>query len=75
MDIDNQTSWHTNLQGFLLLFQARSGIEKFCEHFEKKMLEEFDRGYREADSRVMAVSHLKLYANPYSRIHTVYFIF
>ncbi|KAJ8658818.1 hypothetical protein O0I10_005545 [Lichtheimia ornata] len=33
--------------------QARIGIEKFCESFEKEMLEDFDRAYREGDARVM----------------------
>ncbi|KAI8089981.1 exocyst complex component Sec10-like protein [Halteromyces radiatus] len=34
--------------------KARVGIEKFCERFEKEMLEEFDKAYREGDPRVMA---------------------
>ena len=36
---------------------AKIAIEKFCESFEKEMLEEFDKAYEEADSRGMAVSH------------------
>lgn len=31
-------------------------IEKFCESFEKEILEEFDKAYEESDPRVMAVS-------------------
>ncbi|KAG2221177.1 hypothetical protein INT45_007754 [Circinella minor] len=34
--------------------KARIGIEKFCESFEKEMLEDFDRAYTEGDPRVMA---------------------
>ncbi|KAI8388105.1 exocyst complex component Sec10-like protein [Radiomyces spectabilis] len=34
--------------------RARVAIEKFCESFEKEMLEEFDKAYKEGDPRVMA---------------------
>ncbi|ORX45540.1 exocyst complex component Sec10 [Hesseltinella vesiculosa] len=34
--------------------KARDAIEKFCESFEKEMLEEFDKAYRDCDPRVMA---------------------
>ncbi|KAF7721082.1 Exocyst complex component 5 [Apophysomyces ossiformis] len=34
--------------------QARVAIEKFCEKFEKEMLEEFDRAYKDGDPRVMS---------------------
>ncbi|KAI8149998.1 exocyst complex component Sec10-like protein [Fennellomyces sp. T-0311] len=34
--------------------KARIGIEQFCESFEKEMLEDFDRAYKEGDPRVMA---------------------
>ncbi|KAI8063627.1 exocyst complex component Sec10-like protein [Gongronella butleri] len=34
--------------------KARDAIEKFCESFEKEMLEEFDKAYRDGDPRVMA---------------------
>ncbi|CAO3578914.1 unnamed protein product [Absidia cylindrospora] len=34
--------------------KARMGIEKFCERFEKEVLEEFDKAYREGDPRIMA---------------------
>ncbi|CAO3611897.1 unnamed protein product [Cunninghamella echinulata] len=33
--------------------KVRIGIEKFCESFEKEMLEQFDKAYREGDPRVM----------------------
>ncbi|CAO3622249.1 unnamed protein product [Cunninghamella blakesleeana] len=33
--------------------KVRIGIEKFCESFEKEMLEEFDKAYKEGDPRVM----------------------
>lgn len=36
--------------------EARIAIEKFCESFEKEILEEFDKAYEESDPRVMAVS-------------------
>lgn len=38
--------------------EARVAIEKFCESFEKEILEEFDKAYEEGDPRVMAVSLL-----------------
>ena len=41
--------------------QARIGIEKFCESFEKEMLEDFDKAYTEGDPRVMAVSFFLLF--------------
>lgn len=34
---------------------AKMAIEKFCESFEKEILEEFDKAYEEGDPRVMAV--------------------
>ncbi|KAI9310283.1 exocyst complex component Sec10-like protein [Dichotomocladium elegans] len=34
--------------------EARKGIELFCESFEKEMLGDFDRAYREGDARTMA---------------------
>lgn len=34
---------------------AKVAIEKFCESFEKEILEEFDKAYEEGDPRVMAV--------------------
>lgn len=37
--------------------QATVAIEKFCESFEKEILEEFDKAYEEGDPRVMAVSY------------------
>ncbi|CAO0793270.1 unnamed protein product [Mucor circinelloides] len=33
---------------------AKVAIEKFCESFEKEILEEFDKAYEEGDPRVMA---------------------
>ncbi|KAG2203235.1 hypothetical protein INT46_000425 [Mucor plumbeus] len=33
---------------------AKMAIEKFCESFEKEILEEFDKAYEEGDPRVMA---------------------
>ncbi|KAI7864046.1 exocyst complex component Sec10-like protein [Spinellus fusiger] len=33
---------------------AKDFIEKFCESFEKEMLEEFDKAYKEGDPRIMA---------------------
>lgn len=38
--------------------QARIGIEKFCESFEKEMLQDFDKAYKDVDIRVMAVSEI-----------------
>lgn len=37
--------------------QAREGIEKFREQFETDMLSSFDKAYRHADPKVMAVRH------------------
>ncbi|KAI8368784.1 exocyst complex component Sec10-like protein [Blakeslea trispora] len=34
--------------------EAKIAIEKFCESFEKEMLEEFDKAYEEGDPRGMA---------------------
>ncbi|KAL1927727.1 hypothetical protein VTP01DRAFT_3548 [Rhizomucor pusillus] len=34
--------------------QARINIEKFCESFEKEMLQDFDKAYKDVDIRVMA---------------------
>lgn len=39
-----------------LLIKARVAIEKFCENFEKEMLGDFDRAYKEGDPHVMAAS-------------------
>ncbi|KAI9013349.1 exocyst complex component Sec10-like protein [Phycomyces nitens] len=33
--------------------EAKASIEKFCESFEKEMLEEFDTAYKDGDPRIM----------------------
>lgn len=39
--------------------KARAAIEKFCESFEKEILEDFDKAYEEGDPRVMAVRSMR----------------
>jgi len=38
--------------------QTREHIEKYCEKFEKEMLNLFDRCYRKGDPKMMHVCHI-----------------
>jgi len=38
--------------------QTREQIEKYCEKFEKEMLNLFDRCYRKGDPKMMHVCHI-----------------
>lgn len=46
------------------LLQTRERIDKYCEKFEKDMLDLFDRCYRKEDPKMMHVSfrlHIQIY--------------
>lgn len=40
-----------------MIEQTRENIEKYCEKFEKEMLNLFDRCYRKGDPKMMHVCH------------------
>jgi len=46
--------------------QTREAIEKYCEKFEKDMLNFFDKCYRKEDPKMMHVRVLSLKAQPFS---------
>ena len=48
------------LKLFLTFFKTRETIEKYCEKFEKEMLNLFDRCYRKGDPKMM---HVRAYSH------------
>lgn len=48
----------TSVKSLYQLVQTRESIERYCEKFEKEMLNLFDRCYRKGDPKMMHVRQI-----------------